>query len=169
MRLQQYIKEAVSKGYNYQLVTPAIKKLKPVKKNSTHERAFINKPDNGFWTSTLKGKNKSAWTEWAEAEDFDDVSSGTILEIQKGVSMYIIDNVKHFKKLLEKFPYEVSGMGVISIDFVKFSKTYDALYLTEAGARKNHMGSGSSLGLNAWDMESTVWFNTKYLKIIRNV
>jgi hypothetical protein len=163
MRLKNYMDEAVAKGYNYQLAMPAIKKLQSVKKNTTNDAAFLNKPDNGFWTSTLKGDNWSEWAEWSEAEDFSDISSGTVLEIQKGVSMYIIDNKSHMEKLLKKFPYE--SIGNTFIDFVKFSKVYDALYVTKQGALKN---KGMS-GLSAWDVESTVWFNTKKLKIIRNI
>jgi len=101
MKFKDYINEAVAKGYNYQLAMPAIKKLKPVKKNTTNNAAFINKPDNGFWTSTLKGDNWSEWAEWAKAEDYGDISSGTVLEIQKGVSMYIIDNKSHFEKYIK--------------------------------------------------------------------
>jgi len=158
MRLQSYIKEAVSKGYTFQLCTPAIKKLGKVRKNTTHERCFINKPDHGFWTSTLKGKNQSEWTEWARAERFGDISSGTVLKIQPGVSMYIIDNKSHYEKLLERFPYED-----IYLDFVEISKVYDALYVTRNGVSKNHMK------LYAWDVESTVWFNTDKLKIVGTV
>jgi len=172
-RLQKYINEAVAKGYRYQLAMPAIKSLKPVKKNTTNKQAFLNKPDNGFWTSTLKGDKWSEWAEWSEGEGYGDISSGTVLEIQPGVSMYIIDNSSHFEKLLEKFPYKFMEselrMDNTYIDFVKFSKVYDALYVTSNGVRKNKNLSSLSSSLYSWDVESTVWFNTKKLKIVKNI
>jgi len=117
----------------------------------------MNKPDEGFWTSTLKGNNSSEWKKWAKYEGFGDISSGTILEIQKGVSMYIIDTKKHFELLIKKFPYKN-----IYIDFVEFSKVYDALCVTKKGIKNN-------IDLVLWNVESTVWFNIKYLKIIKDI
>ena len=136
------------------------------------------KPRGGFWTSTYTPHRKyvSAWVEWCSSEQPDWLKGKYyILYPKKDIKVFQINNYDDLKFLFEKYPLkEHENLPLMPrfsrfVDWIKVSKDFDAVHMTEKGeiiARGNctyFLQEGYSL--YGWDCESTLWFRDVFHKI----
>jgi len=147
---------------------------------------ILYKPKGGFWTSTYTPNEKyiSAWVEWCSSEEPGWlVGKYYIVYPKKEAKIFRINSYKDLSYLFENYPLteheflDLMPKYTKFIDWVKVSKDFDAVHMTEKGeliARGNctfFLQDGYSL--YGWDCESTLWFRDvfekiKYLKEVKN-
>lgn len=134
------------------------------------------KPLGGLWTSTLID-NSSDWVRWCCDSDFcyDCNRKAYILVPQKDLKIYEIDSMGNLCWLLHTYPgqllpgskflsMESSVIRFTSVDWPEVGKDFDGVHLTENGNSELHLGR--PYDLNAWDVESTLWYKWKFEKDI---
>ena len=137
----------------------------PMSQKTTNEY-YINKPNNGFWTSSLVN-NSSAWIEWC-ASEWEGKLSDTCVVItpKKDINVFTIDNEKDLiSASTRKCKYLLTQSDVYMIDFWRLYKEgYYGVHVTENAAWSFHYSAPLNLvNLNAWDCESTVWFDNTWI------
>lgn len=147
------------------------------------ESIFINKPNEALWTSSLDKDNKymSAWIEWASYEDF--ILKECLYKIvpKKDIRIFEIDGIDDLVEIsTERIPDDDVFGSFYQIDFRDLKhKGFDGVHLTTKGNLQLHnpplhrIMIGNKLrtivGVNGWDCESSVWFNTEWIDDIVRV
>ena len=134
-------------------------------------RGYVNKPEKALWTSTWKDDvSQIGWIKWARMERFDIKDSLYKVTPKRIVILYEIDLNEDYAS--DQLPKTKENF----IDYQKLaSKGYDGLHLTEHGAwighdfRKENEHFGTTILLNSFDCESTVWFNTDWIGSIEKM
>lgn len=132
---------------------------------------YRNKPcHGGLWASTFdKQRNSSAWLDWVQDNDFhlDKYINAISFTLNKSAKIYRINSKNDYMKLLKWCGYDFihypGAEPVKSIDFVKLSKYYDAVYISDNvifdfELRYTTMSSGFN-GFYCYDVESWILFN----------
>lgn len=122
-----------------------------------------NKPTSGgIWTSSLK-EDSSAWLDWCHKAGFGKWEKAAILTPKHDVKIYVIDSFES----LDKVSWHVKGVNRRSIYFEKLeNEGFHGVQATEKAVME--LGffppEADLLDLNAWDCESTFWFNTDWVQ-----
>lgn len=125
-----------------------------------------NKPAGGLW-----GCRDDSWKNWCTDEDFTCADNYFEWTLKPNAKVYTIDNVDDFIYLLKNYYIPESYY----IDFVKLSKEYDAVELTDKGNRALHYSLETKdpelqdpkykytllMALNSWDIPSICVFHPK--------
>tara|TARA_R100000664_G_C2728517_1_gene119747 strand:+ start:40 stop:588 length:549 start_codon:yes stop_codon:yes gene_type:complete len=128
--------------------------------------ACLNKPNGAFWTSGYRKKIKASdWSEWKRMNQPSwRTGMGAVFEVVGNPKLAIVNNNKDYEKLLKKYRNDFSKIcgkaGEYYLDWHKLAKDYDGFRLTMRGSRD------FIPGVHEWDVESTAWFNMKYLKFL---
>lgn len=141
--------------------------------------SFCNKPRGGLW-----GCKGTEWVSWCISEEFPCPEHYFVWKFKDEVKIFTIDTEYDFLYLLEVYPlWDTTMDKVISIDYMKLQKDYDAVELTTKGNNLMHHGINMSfspktlyaakilnddkyslakmLGVNSWDVPSICVFNPK--------
>lgn len=134
---------------------------------------YLCKPRYGLWTSTYlpEAQYPSDWVEWCVCNNFAiNKTIGSILRVLPGANIYVINSLEDLKALFKWYKNpEPSGLcNRPLLDFCAVSKHFDAIHLTQRGESKTRLCL-DDIDLYGWDCESTVWFNTKYLKLEQEI
>ena len=133
----------------------------PMSQKTTNQY-YINKPNNGFWTSSLVD-NSSAWIEWCASEWEGKLSDTCVIVTpKKDINVFTIDNEENLiSASTRKCKNFITQSDVYMIDFWRLYKEgYSGVHVTENAAWSFRYSAPSNLvNLNAWDCESTVWFD----------
>jgi len=162
-RLQIFTPGTGGKGVNFKF-NP--NKIPTGKLRVGMQMACQNKPKGGFWTSGYRKSIKgSDWSDWKRKNQPSwRTGMGAVFEVVGNPKLAIVRNNKDYKKLLKKYGMDVSDMGCSGgeyyLNWHKLSKDYDGFRLTHKGSRD------FIPGVHEWDVESTAWFNMKYLKFL---
>ena len=131
-----------------------------------------NKPHEGFWTSTAikmdDGKYTSDWYKFVKSNfkswqtDF-----GYLFEVQSGAMIFDVSNAAQFYEWAMDYnrmsSEKSSWAQEYSTDDAKLRFPWDELAKHFDAAHLSYPYSDDAFTYG-WDVESTVWFNTKYLK-----
>lgn len=135
---------------------------KKFQKPTNGRRIIMNKPDGGFWASTLD-ENGSSWKRWCEDEEFrSDFSVYTKFRFKKSSKIYVIDCVNDLDMLVWSYGTWTHERRVI--DWEALSSDYDGVYLTEVGNSLCHLSYPNNL--NSWDVESVVVLRQDSIEIL---
>lgn len=123
-----------------------------------------SKPMQALWSSSLKD-GTSAWEEWCSYEEpewVEDVEHWVFVP-KDDAHVFTVNSLDDAQKL-PTHPYGYHRQ----IDFgLLKSSGYDGLHLTENGASELHWDTGDlGFDFNAWDCESTVWLNTRWIHAV---
>lgn len=144
----------------------------------------INKPKRAMWTSSYDPEWKSiGWIAWNLAEQTDMLKDCLYRIVpKKRVKVYEIDTVEDWlsarlPKIEKRNPIQRFLFGRLTtegfIDFVDLAKRgYDGVHVTHQGAMIGHDFSANreaQRSLYSYDCESTVWFNTNWIKSVELV
>lgn len=150
-----------------QLYVPRPKKVTEILKPSTGMSGSL------LWTSTARkvdGGYTSDWSEWVSNEMpqwFSD--KGILFKVSGGAKILSMNTDKDAFKIGEYYGYPkpTSPMGWFSwahnFPWDKVENDFDAVHHYPSGSRT------ANILMNTWDVESTVWFNTKHLKKLGEV
>lgn len=141
------------------------------------DASIVNgKPKEALWTSSLKENNISEWVEFIKYEDFKVKPCLYVLEPKADVKLYHIDSINDIKSI----PVLTDWREIVTIDYKELQRQgYDGVNLTSKGNLTiksfwYYTGFNSSedlrsllIGMTSWDTESTVWFNTNWIKSFR--
>lgn len=127
-----------------------------------------SKPKKALWSSTLHD-GTSEWEQWCfyeEPEWIEGVEHWVFVP-KTDTKVFTVDSVEDAKKL----PIISIGFSSRLIDFRKLAGDgFDGLHLTSKGAQDLHWGvKGLGFDFNSWDVESTVWFNTRWIQSIHRL
>lgn len=119
---------------------------------------FRNKPQGGLWTSPVD--SEYGWKDWAEDNDYGDLTKHFELEFQGTVLK--IDSVADMNEL----PWiEVNGSHFISFQALcAMWFSYDAIHLTAKGERDTRFSHPRDL--YGWDCESVLVMNPDAIRAI---
>lgn len=123
---------------------------------------YSNKPQNCFWTSSLY-EDSSDWLDWCRFEDFKAYDYAIVIIPKKDAKVYVIDTLEDLVKVSNLYEgYHEPGR----INFPSLLMAgYDGVRVTKNAAMDLHSYSTEGIyNLNAWDCESTVWFNNKWIE-----
>lgn len=162
-------------------ITSAQAMIEEVVPIQNHGSAFIKKPapGTGLWTSTWDAEEKTSdWVEWCSGENFGTPYSDNwfLLTPKSDVKLYIIDGAGDLTRLLKEYewidPFYRNRLDerfmrrfATGIDFERLAQEYDGLHLTHRGNNQLHLNIMGDHDLNAWDVESTVWFRWCFSKV----
>jgi hypothetical protein len=130
----------------------------------------IAKPIGGFWTSTYLGSELgSSWAQWCLEETFGYGEKGAfpswLVIPSPDVSCYVIETYEDLDILMNKYRRRIHpNIDIYTLDWIKLSKEYDCIQLTEAGQWNTRLTM--PYNLYGWDCESTIWLNWKIESII---
>lgn len=120
------------------------------------------KPERALWSSTLVD-GTSAWEKWCEYEEPEWVNGVPhwVLVPKETTKVFTVDTIDD--------AWELPTMPIgryKQVDFCQLARDgYDGLHLTENGAAELHWDTDSlGFDFNAWDCESTVWFNADWIR-----
>ena len=120
-------------------------------------KGWHNKPNFAFWTSSYNENiQASDWVDFVKGTDFTikNAKYAIVFKVQ-GAKIYTIKTSTDFERLLKEFPFTKT-----QINWKKLSKKYDAVHVANPKAHE---------GLLGWDVESTVWFNMRPLKVVGTI
>lgn len=128
-------------------------------------QSYLNKPEGGLWTSTLKN-GESDWVRWCRVNEFgsvDDVPWWR-LEPSPSATLLHIDDDADFHALMDAFGRDVPVLGRV-FDFDKMKQCgYAGVHVTERAVAASRWPWGTGMGsLDAWDCESTVWLRWSFV------
>lgn len=130
-----------------------------------------NKPASGFWTSTARkmpdGSYTSDWYRFVQ-DRFPhwQTDYGYLFEIVNSPLVYDIDYAEHFwwwaqqngkTKVERESPFGSESTMRFHFPWNELAKHFD-------GAHSSHPGRSMDEFTIGWDVESTVWFKTRFLK-----
>lgn len=122
---------------------------------------YSNKPQDCFWTSSLND-DSSDWLDWCKFEEFESYSQAVVITPKKDVKIYVIDTIEDLIKVSNLYE-GYSNPGRINFPSLLMAG-YDGVQVTKDAAMNFHGYSSKGIyDLNAWDCESTVWFNSKWI------
>lgn len=144
------------------------------------EKAAMNKPLGGMWTSSLRESDgdgvSSGWIEWMQAERYSHVPDpeAWILEPVDDVDVYVIDDVWDAKTIMvpdDKYENSTIQDYVIDWELVFEELDYDAIRLTRDGQidtrfpnktyidgeRVRRADNLDKYNLYGWDSECYLW------------
>jgi hypothetical protein len=127
------------------------------------------KPNAALWTSTAKvGSNgyTSEWVEWCKEEMPHWITDeGLLYDVAPGARILDISTDKDVMRIAKKYGIEVKDSMELfmKMRWEMLAKDYDAIHHTLPSNRYDN------LFMSAWDVESTAWFNTKFLVNPRKV
>ena len=120
------------------------------------EKEWFNKPNGAFWTSSYnKNIQSSDWAKFIKGNVFNKQAGYAMIFKVKGAKIYTIKNSKDYKRLEKDFSLRKN-----QFDWEKISKKYDAVHISNPEAHR---------GLTSFDVESTVWFNMRPLKVVGTI
>jgi hypothetical protein len=126
------------------------------------------KPKAEVWTSTAKkatGEYTSDWVEWCKSEMPQWITkTGTLYEVLPGAKILQLNTDKQLKQLASKYGVKVDNDYelMMQMPWREIANDYDAIHHIPTNRWDN-------LIMSSWDVESTAWFNTKYLTKIKEV
>jgi len=100
---------------------------------------LYQKPYGGIWTSTFSDGE----SEWSETEHAD--GKYWRLTVSDDTEVFIIDSMDDLRSLPNRDEQKIAP------DFEQVAESYDAVRATADGI--------DAAGLDAWEVESTVWFD----------
>jgi len=118
----------------------------------------LNKPYKALWTSTLIDTNSSQWDLWCQINEFNIKNHKIKYKIipKNNLKVFEINNEEDLNSLPKQFD---SFLGKYMINFNKVSKLFDGIHCIDYTLPQ----------LYGWDCESTVWFNTNWIKSIERL
>jgi hypothetical protein len=147
-----------------------LSKVEPIKNRH-------NRPFGGLWTSTYRVDIGSEWLQSQLCVLTSD-SVGFIFECDTEARVLEIMNVSDAVDVLDKYCLEVLispptrpdgeeiALGHYKIDFESMAQIYDAIHVAGEAVRIYEQHNGRFSPFADWLVDSTVWFNTKHLKLI---
>lgn len=121
------------------------------------------KPVGGLWTSTLIGDAWSDWCRWTKSERFKYKENGDacVLTVAPTAKVFEINGPDDAKWLKNRYPGRDFGSPVdfLRLNWEVLAKDFDGIHLTDLGNSLLHLPRDFGVCMNAWDTESTVWFN----------
>ncbi|MEY4334181.1 MAG: hypothetical protein RLZZ196_2924 [Bacteroidota bacterium] len=159
-------KMAASRTLRYQLYIPRTKR-------SLEEDL---KPKAKLWTSTaeFRGNNSytSAWAEWCYYNMPGWLSpTGQLYQVQPGARVLNIGSDAAAKQIAKLFNRDFSaGKYTIlqSYPWEELSKLVDGIRYP-ARLSNSYSSGRDNILMSLWDVESTAWFNTEKLQLIKEV
>lgn len=148
----------------------------PILTSYTEAPPGSNKPSEGFWTSTARpeanGTYTSDWYEYVKTNHKTwQTEYGYLFEVSSSAMVFDISYAdQYYEWAMDKNRMSIpksDWMHDYSPDDMRFRFPWDQLAKHFDGAWFNGYSSsygGSSDFTYGWDVESTVWFNTKVLK-----
>ena len=134
---------------------------------------YTNKPSSAIWTSSLVGKDESAWTRWwsYEMPEWLENIRKYILVPKQNLRILEISCEEDLAGLPKTEPARTIGIGPMVLDFQRIhSLGFSGIHLTEDGASTLHFGSVKyDIDFNAWDMESTVWLEPNCFESVKEI
>ena len=122
----------------------------------------------GFYTSSAAGaggNRRSDWYGFMNTESYGNAECILIFKVDPSAKVELVENAEDFTEIYKRYgasKYDeiFKNMGAYDRDVVAWdnlAKNIDGFRITRDGARKTrHMSYG-------WDVEQTVWFNTRVL------
>lgn len=181
---RKFLNEAKATHLQYPLqlfasVENAEKTLKKFKasKRVEPEVHLLDKPMNGFWTSTAIKKGDSYTSEWIKFSAESGLripKSYLIVKAKPEAKIFVVDSEKDYKALVgevkkQKTPSELRGLSIFEkLNWDVVAKKYDAVRITKNGveeSREKEMTTGKPF-LYGWDVESTCWFDPTKLEVV---
>lgn len=128
-------------------------------------RVASDKPENAFWTSTLKKettteknteKNTTAWIEWCRGNSMRCLLGKTAAQFQvlETTNIFHIDSGEKYAYLLKKYPHSEDDNY---IDWERVAIDFDAVHCAQ------------DFDLPGWSCESTAWFNKDKLVFLKSL
>ena len=129
--------------------------ISKVKFNFTNS---LNKPYEALWTSTLIDTNSSQWELWYQINEFNVDKYKIKYKIipKDNLKIFEINNQEDLNFLPKQFD---CFLDKYVINFNKVSKLFDGI----------HCINYTLPQLYGWDCESTIWFNTNWIKSIEKI
>lgn len=128
-----------------------------------------NKPYGGLWASSFTPDDEyfSSWEDFAVNNlTRPNLYNAVVFNLKETARVYTIDSLLDLVELQEKYPTTTNRLPEIltegKLDFIKMSKDYDALYLTEKGMWETRYTKTNTYG---WDCESIVIFTIKAIDL----
>lgn len=127
------------------------------------------KPKAKVWTSTARqaddGSYTSEWVEWCKYEMSHWLSEkGTLYKVLPGAKILQLNTDAEARELAIKYGVNVKDelSLMMNMPWEQVSKDYDAIHHLPTNRWDNMI-------MSSWDVESTAWFDTKYLKKVADV
>lgn len=131
------------------------------KKLPLRMRVQSDKPENAFWTCTLKkdptsSKSTTAWIEWCRENglNFWLGTSAAQFKVSETAKIFNIDSTEKYEYLLKNVPHAEDDNY---IDWERVATEFDAVHCTE------------DFYIPGWDCESTAWFNRDKLAFQKSI
>lgn len=124
------------------------------------------KPRASAWTSTAQKTSQgytSEWIEWCKDNMRQWVSdTGVLYDVAPGARILLLRNDLDLIRVAKKYGLKIkNSMDLFEkMDWDVLRKDYDAIH---------HIPHGRDYFMSAWDVESTAWFDKKFLKNPRKV
>lgn len=153
-----------------------LKKFKTSKKVEP-EIQFLDKPMNGFWTSTAIKKGESYTSEWIKFSFENGLripKSFLIVKAKPEANIFVVDSQADYKILVKTFGKQktdpaLKGLSMFQkLNWSAIAKSYDAVRITKKGveeSKEKQMTTGKPF-LYGWDVESTCWFDPTKLEVV---
>lgn len=138
---------------------------------------YRNKPSHGgLWASTFDRQRKtSSWLEWVKDANYhlDRYGHCISFKLKKSAKVYYLNTVSDYTNLLDVYGYDYKPFHETpsqkSIDFVKLSEDYDALYIGEElifdyELRYASLSSGIN-GFYCYDVDTWLIFNLECINM----
>lgn len=131
----------------------------------------VGKPQKAMWSSTMMNPiTKTGWLEWSYYEDFFVSGNKSVFHVtpKENVKVLTINSMEDIKRYL---PLLKDNFNRIYFDYKKLAKEYDGVNFTIGAIALGKIGYPPIdvpmwlyMTLNAFDCESTVWFNNKWIE-----
>lgn len=153
------IKELIIENKTIDKLGPQLYVPNPENRNFSNILNENFKPHAKIWTSTAHKKNgsySSEWVEWCISEMPHWVSDyGTLYDVSIGAKIISINSDKDAIAVAKHYGVNVNDSIELfdRMPWNKISQDYDAIH---------HIPTFGTF-MSTWDVESTAWFNTKFL------